>query len=153
MFDNIVIAVDEPEEMEAPLRVAVDIADKYGGVCYPVHVVDLPENPSIPEYYEVESGSWEETRAEIERRGGELCDDICSKLSEMAKEIGVDIRCLCRVGTGPPSETVIELSNEVDADLIVVGVRRREGLDRILHQSVSGEIVESADVPVLSVRA
>lgn len=153
MFKRIVLAVDNVEEMRDPVRVALDLVEKYDAECLPIHVIDLPQNPSFPEYYERETGKvdWEDVLDEIEMRGGEIVNDICDGIEDTAEEQGVEMECMCRVGVGDPADTIVKFSEDVDADIVVMGVHGRKGLDRILHGSVSEKVVRESDVPVLTV--
>lgn len=153
MFKRLVLAVDNLDEMEEPVRVALDLVEKYDAECLPIHVIDLPQNPSFPEYYERETGKvdWEDVLDEIEMRGGEIVEDICDRIEEMAEKEGMEVDCKCRIGVGDPSDTIVQFSEDIDADLVVMGVHGRKGLDRILHGSVSETVVRDSDVPVMTV--
>jgi len=153
MFNRIVLAIDTVDEMEEAIRIALDMVERYDAECYPMHVVDLPQNPSFPEYYERQSGKvdWDDVMENIEERGGELIQDICERMEEISDDEGVEIECLCRVGIGDPAETIVNFREDIDGDLIIMGVHRREGLDRILHSSVSRKVIRESEVPVLTV--
>ena len=52
---------------------------------------------------------------------------------------------------GYPADTIVELANERDADLIVVGTREPSFLQRVLGQSVSDSVSHKAHCDVLIV--
>jgi nucleotide-binding universal stress UspA family protein len=54
-------------------------------------------------------------------------------------------------GMGDPATVIIELSNEVDADLIVIGNEHRNLIERLLLGSVSGGVSHRAHCDVLVV--
>lgn len=56
------------------------------------------------------------------------------------------------VVVGHPAEQIIYKSDEIKADLIVVGDRGRSKFARLLLGSVSKQVVQYADRPVLVVR-
>lgn len=60
-----------------------------------------------------------------------------------------------RFELGPQSAgaTVLRVANEVDADLIVIGTRRRTPMGKLVMGSSSQEILLHADCPVLAVKA
>lgn len=154
MFKRIVLAIDDVNEMKDAIRTTLDMVDKYDAECLPIHVVNLPQNPSFPEYYERETGkvSWEDVMDELENRGGDVIDDICDGMESIAEEEGREgFACNCRVGVGAPADTIIKFSEDADADLIVMGVHGRKGLDRILHGSVSEKVVRDSSVPVMTI--
>jgi nucleotide-binding universal stress UspA family protein len=52
-----------------------------------------------------------------------------------------------------PSEDLLEVADEVDADLIVIGLRRRSTLGKFVLGSNAQRILMDANRPVLSVKA
>jgi len=54
--------------------------------------------------------------------------------------------------TGDPAEEIIRLANIHKVDLIVIGSRGLTGLKRILHGSVSNQVVENAPCSVFVVK-
>lgn len=61
----------------------------------------------------------------------------------------VDVRT--RVVSGVPATEVVRIASEVDADLIVMGVRSRGALGRTLIGSTAARVVRTAGRPVLAV--
>ena len=57
-----------------------------------------------------------------------------------------------RIEVGPVVDTVIEIVEKVNADLIVVGTHGRTGFAHLVLGSVAERIVRRSPVPVLSVR-
>jgi len=58
----------------------------------------------------------------------------------------------CRHGWGPgggPVETLIHQIAEVDADMLVVGLRRHSRTERIIFGSVSHPLIEKVTIPML----
>lgn len=43
---------------------------------------------------------------------------------------------------------ILEVANDIKADLIVIGTHGREGFDKLLHGSVAQSVAGSADIPV-----
>jgi nucleotide-binding universal stress UspA family protein len=54
--------------------------------------------------------------------------------------------------TGEPAETLIATARELDADLVVVGRRDHNALQRIMLGSVSARVVRQAHCDVLVIR-
>ncbi|MFC7173531.1 universal stress protein [Haloplanus litoreus] len=57
------------------------------------------------------------------------------------------------VERGRPHETILDVADRHDADLIAMGTHGRTGLDRVLLGSVTERVVRTSDVPVLTARA
>lgn len=64
---------------------------------------------------------------------------------------GVPVRYR-QVRRAAPAEAILAYADEHDADLIVMGTRGRQGVDRFLNASVAEEVVRRASCPTLTVR-
>jgi universal stress protein A len=58
-----------------------------------------------------------------------------------------------RLEYGDPAKMILEVAQEIGADLIVMGTHGRTGLRRLLMGSVAERIVRTASCPVLTVRS
>jgi len=56
------------------------------------------------------------------------------------------------VATGVPQDAILDLIDDLAADVVVMGTHGRSGLDRYLVGSVTERIVRHSPVPVLTVR-
>ncbi len=63
-----------------------------------------------------------------------------------------DIPVTRAIRNGVPHEEILDYTEEVGIDLLVVGTQGRTGLDRVLVGSVAERLVRIADVPVVTVR-
>jgi nucleotide-binding universal stress UspA family protein len=59
----------------------------------------------------------------------------------------------CESRRGNPSEQILAFSRESGVDLIAMTSRARTGLSRMLHASVTEEVLRHADVPLLTCRS
>ena len=57
-----------------------------------------------------------------------------------------------RVVTGYAAEEIVNVAEDVHADLIVLGTHGRLGLDKFLFGSVAEKVIKTSPVPVLSMR-
>lgn len=62
-------------------------------------------------------------------------------------------RVVIHVRVGTPTEQIVDLAEDVSADLIVVGTHGRTGIKRLLLGSVAEALIERAGCAVLVVRA
>ena len=51
--------------------------------------------------------------------------------------------------SGSPSSSIVQTAVDIDADLLVVGTRRRRGFERLVTGSVAERVVQQAHCPVL----
>ncbi len=65
-------------------------------------------------------------------------------------ELGVDAERVTALG--PPARTIVDLATEREIDLIVVGTRDLNALERVLSGSVSDAVAHHAPCDVLIVR-
>ena len=73
-----------------------------------------------------------------------------SSVTARIKRAGWTVRA--EVRTGAPLAELLDVVDETDADLRVVGARTRRGLERALLGSVAAGALDRARVPVLVVR-
>lgn len=69
----------------------------------------------------------------------------------LAEGVDGDVRELVRGRS--PDDDVLEAAREVDAELIVIGIRRRSPVGKLVLGSNAQDILLSAECPVLAVKA
>ncbi|WP_027192422.1 universal stress protein [Fundidesulfovibrio putealis] len=57
-----------------------------------------------------------------------------------------------KVLVGYPAEEILNMAEDENADLIIMGTHGRTGIDRILFGSVAEKVVKSSTCPVLTIR-
>lgn len=132
---DLIVADDNPV-----IKKAKEIQEKTGASLSIVHAIEYP--PSYGDAYEVPTvADWQE---ELE----ESAKDRLEKLSEEI-EIHKDKRFL-RIGQ--PKYQILEVADEIQADLIIVGSHARHGLGLLLLGSTANAIIHHAKCDVLAVR-
>ena len=63
-----------------------------------------------------------------------------------------DVRCEGLLRTGDPRDVILHTTEEVRADMIVMGTHGRRGVSRLLLGSVTEAVVRTAKCPVLTIR-
>jgi nucleotide-binding universal stress UspA family protein len=93
--------------------------------------------------------------------GGHDSDDVTHFLSDIAKrrsdwmesfentasELGIDANSILR--DGKPAEVILEVADEVNAGMIVMGTQGTRGLSSVLQGSVAKKVLRRAERPVL----
>lgn len=136
-LDRIIVAVDGSANSVAALGWATDLALKTGAEVVAVHALGLLERddqdvvvPSQPH------------REEVRERFETVW---CSQLDQA----GVPCRRLLRDGN--PVSVILEVAEEEDADLVVVGSRGLGGYPELLLGSTSTQIAQRSTRPVVIV--
>ena len=138
---KILLATDGSKDAEIASRAAIDLSNGTGAALYVVHAWQSVPHfayPSlVPERYHppYEEGArrlLDEQVDLIGRAGGAVVESY--------------------LVTGRPAEAIIDLGEEIDAGLIVVGSRGLGPVQRLVMGSVSDAVVRHAHCPVLVVR-
>lgn len=73
-------------------------------------------------------------------------------LNDMMKEYFADVQVSKKIAEGDPAKEILATSDEVGADLIIMGTHGKKGVDRFLFGSVAEKVVRNSQIPVLTVR-
>jgi nucleotide-binding universal stress UspA family protein len=103
-----------------------------------LHAYEVPSHYATTEAYE-------ELCASFERAGRAVVDDAVEELHK----VGVSARGVVR--EGGPARTILEVADEENASLIVLGTRGPSNAAELLLGSVSTEVLRYARCPVLAV--
>ncbi len=144
---KILCPVDFSEGSDRALDYAVSLAKQLGADVWMTHVYELP-------LYSVPSGV-----AYAAGQPGELFDfvrgvkeRIQTKLDELkAKFQSAGPALHTRLVEGAPAGSIVDLADEMSADLIVLGTHGRTGLPHLLMGSVAERVARTSRCPVLVV--
>lgn len=75
------------------------------------------------------------------------------KLEKDLEAAGIRYRLTEYARGNSPSEDLLEAAKEFDADLLVIGIRRRSPVGKLVMGSNAQEILLNAECPVLAVKA
>jgi nucleotide-binding universal stress UspA family protein len=138
-WKTIVVGIDEEEASQRALERAAELAQAPDAELVVTSVA--PVRTGMAASHGV--GPWNTADSPADHRA-EL-DKAQQKLS------GRDVHAEFVLGAGEPAETIIDLADERDADLIVVGTREPGMVERVLGGSVSRAVARKAHVDVLIV--
>ena len=139
MFDRILVAVDGSMNSDRAVEAATTLATAHGSTLNICHVFH------IPDHYKADLAD------ELEDALMEDAEKILAHAARLAEQAGVtaETRVLKK---GHPAEAVVAFADELDAGLIVVGVRGRTPDQVRSMGSVSAAVIEHAGCSVLLVR-
>jgi nucleotide-binding universal stress UspA family protein len=139
----ILLATDGSEEAELAATTAADLAEKTNselhlvtvGPDYPLY--ELPEHPA----------GFEDVLRENRREAKEMLEQQAKRIEESGGTVKET-----HLREGRAYEEIVEVAEEIDAGLIVMGSRGHGRLRRALLGSVSDAVVRHAHCPVTIVR-
>jgi len=137
VFERILVAVDGSPRSERTIPVALDLAGRYGAEVTVVHVReydryegdDVDLGPPIP--------------------ADELVQRVVGTFQEAGLSTHGEVR---RVSPGRTAEMIVDVAEQSDAALIVMGTRGMTEIRSLLLGGVATKVVNRATCPVLLVR-
>jgi nucleotide-binding universal stress UspA family protein len=146
MFQEIVVATDGSDHALQAARMAGEIAQKFQAKLTLLSVFDMAGRMTI-----YESGPENMLYVDaLLRRGQEMHENVQRRTGEVLQEMGVPYQS--RREAGHAVDTIVQVAEELKADLIVLGSRGLGGFKRFLMGSVSDGVLHHAHCPVLVVR-
>ena len=126
---------------------AAKAAGKLEAPLVALHVVHDPE--SAPGYY-VRSKKHGKHLKRIEEAAAEMMEEFLAKAAEARPNLfsGLEQRLVA----GLPVNRILEVAEEINAQLIVMGSRGRTGLPHVLLGSKAEKVVQLSPIPVTIVK-
>jgi nucleotide-binding universal stress UspA family protein len=153
MYKRILLAFDGSDASKRALEHAVEVAKKFGSRLFLVSVVPRVMMPIFPdegfgaapisaakefgEYQEKMSGYYKDALMKAER-------EIKKNTPELVVDTILEL--------GRPSYTIIEVAEDKEIDLIIIGSRGLGGITGWILGSTSRRVVESCTKPILIVK-
>ena len=145
MFSRIVVGTDGSETARRAVQEAAELARQTGAELQLVSAYEPVPQSRLRE-------ERQEAPQDIEHTVGPR-EDVDHILEEAAKEVratGVEVRTFAR--QGEPADAILDVAEEENADLIVVGNKGMTGAKRFLLGSVPNKVSHHAPSSVLIIR-
>ena|SRR5215210_755037 len=139
-MNAIVVGTDGSPGAEAAVRRTIELAQGSGAT---INLVCAYPGKSALERIGMTA-----RQERVDLRG--VAADVLARDERRFSEAGFGVEK--HVREGDPANVIIDVSNETDADLIVVGARGETGLRRFMLGSVSGKLAHHATRSLLIVR-
>jgi nucleotide-binding universal stress UspA family protein len=142
-FEAILCPLDFSPASEKTARVALSLAEESGKKIVLLHVFDWPKEKSVPVGFGPDMSA---ERHQLQ----------AGALTELRRYVADEARVWCTVeeqlAVGRPYEEILRVAEEQHADLIVMGVHARRGLQLGFFGSTTNQVVRHAKCPVLTMR-
>lgn len=145
MFKSIVVGTDGSESAAEATREAIDLAEAVGAT---LEIVSAYEPVPTQRLSEVRREAPEDVQWAINPRGE--VDAMLETAAARAREAGVPVNVYPR--QGDPADAILDVAEETEADLIVVGNKGMTGAKRFLLGSVPNKVSHHAPCSVLIIR-
>ncbi len=144
LFRHILIPIDGSEASLA----AVQMALRFVRVCPACRITGLYviDKLVLSELIRFHSGQPGEVRVELEKEGRKYLELAQTEVENAGGSMNLQTR------EGDPFEEIISLTNQLHADLILMGHTGRRGTARVLIGSVTQRVLDYAPCPVLVTR-
>lgn len=144
MYSRILVAIDGSENSIKALRYATKLASFHGANLQVISVIDELKLP-----FSAQFGLWaKDSHEELFRKMLESLNAEISKIKENNPNLSVDALIL----EGKPFKKIIEISEEENHDLIVLGARGYGNIQEMVLGSVSNAVVNKSTKPVMIVK-
>ena len=91
-------------------------------------------------------------RGEGDQENVHISDDQTAALSERIEASGVTCTIRRERATHQPGDEILATAEEIDAELIIIGLRRRSPTGKLLFGSTAQHVLLGARCPVLAVK-
>ena len=145
MFKSIVVGTDGSETAEEAVRQATDLAKTVGAT---LELVSAYEPVPAQRLREERREAPEDLQWAVNPR--EDVDVTLQAAAGPAREAGVTVNVYAR--QGDPADAILDVAEERDADLIVIGNKGMRGAKRFLLGSVPNKVSHHAPCSVLIIR-
>ncbi len=82
----------------------------------------------------------------------ERARELLERAEKVARDYGVEVETHLLVRGLEPADDIIAFSEENNAELIVMGVRKRSPVGKLLFGSVAQRVILNTDIPVMCIK-
>ena len=148
-INTILYATDLSPEAEPALSMAKSLADKYQAEVIFLNVVE-PINPSLYAWGQMDS--WSEIEKATRNRSQMTLEQQASHFSDENSLVDSSVpRPSVKVISGHVAKSIVDCSDDINADLIVMGSNSHSAISEILLGSVADKVMRLSKRPVLLV--
>ncbi len=142
---HVLCAIDFSDASVVALRQASQLCDRLNARLSLLHVFEVPSYASVPE------GGGTVLSASIDESVRRISERLNVDLLALARQVEPASGVKTVLRDGNPAQVIVEVAEDLFADLIVLGSHGRSGFSRWLVGSVTERVVRAAKCPVLVV--
>ena len=141
MYDTVLFPTDGSDTATEAAAHAIDLADRHDATLHVLYVVDHERVSRMAPKLGTDHIK-ETLQQEGERATGEIADQAASA--------GLETTTSLREGA--PADIITSYAESIDADAVVMGTNGRTGMDRLLLGSVAERVIQTTELPVMTVK-
>jgi nucleotide-binding universal stress UspA family protein len=142
MIESIVVGTDGSPTAEQAVERAAALGKALGAR---IHLVSAYEPSPVRV-----AGGGEAARGELLIGPGVTVESVLEQAAGALRVKGIEVECYAR--KGDPAEAILDVAQEVDADLVILGSKGMRGTRRFLLGSVPNKVSHHAPCDVMIVR-
>lgn len=139
---TILVAVDFSEHVDQVLETAVEFSKKWGSELHLLHAFDVRIPLVTPYEVAIPTAFIEEAREAAAAKLGALVSKVTAE----------GITAISHLSEVPAASAIVDLAEDLEADLIIMGTRGHTGLKHVLLGSVAERTLRHATCSVLTVK-
>lgn len=147
MFSKIVVGIDGSDPSMNALRIACDVAGKYGSQ---LHIAHTPKPETVAFVMGAVAGYHAVVDMPKPEETRKAAEEVIAKGVEEAKACGTDT-IATHIGEGDPGANIVKYADDIGADLIVTGRRGLGDVAGLFLGSTSHDVSKHANCACLSV--
>jgi nucleotide-binding universal stress UspA family protein len=137
MYGRILFPTDGSEGSDIVLEHAIDLAQRYDATLEGLFVGDQRTYAGMAADID---------REQIKEAQASVSEQALERVRSTAEDAGVDVATTHT--SGVPAEKIVEVIEEDDVDLVVMGTHGRTGIRRALLGSVAENVIRQSPVPI-----
>jgi nucleotide-binding universal stress UspA family protein len=142
-INQILFATDFSDSSQRAAGYAVNLAKLTGAKLHVLHVInELDEHQRVM----IPKEAFLILKKEVEIQAVKELEKFCNEQAQ-----GIDTNTYAVVGA--PFKVILEMGEELNTDLIVMGTHGRTGMEQVIVGSTAERVVRRSRIPVLTVRS
>ena len=143
MFKNILCPVDMHPRSRMALKKAISIAHQFNSK---ITLLNIHEEFMSKKQMVMSRVSVLALGEEFKKIARQAKNDMRDLVKDLEAE---DVECEYLLRDGKPSEIILKLSDEIDADLIVMGTNGKDSLTDFIMGSTAQNVIQRSKCPIL----